>query len=337
VNGLVRTVLGDVDPGELGRVDYHEHLFQVSPLLPGDELDDEAASLAEGSDLLASGFETMVDATPLGLGRRPAAIRRISEQSGLGVVLTTGMHRREHYADGHPLLGLSTDQLAAAFLRDLTVGAAEPGETGDRDGPMAGVLKAATGYWRIDDHSSRALHAVADAHAETGAPVMVHLEHGTAAFEVLAALERGGVRADRVALAHIDRNPDAGLHVELAATGAYLGYDGAARAREWPDSVILECLRRTVEGGGGDRLLLGGDVARRTRYLAYGGIPGLRQLGDRFVPRMVATIGQEAVDRIQRTNAASWLVWHHYLFDRLLCAKGRFRPEVAPIRRMYVL
>ena len=29
----VRTVLGDIEPGELGPTDYHEHLFQVSPLL----------------------------------------------------------------------------------------------------------------------------------------------------------------------------------------------------------------------------------------------------------------------------------------------------------------
>ena len=34
--GVVRTVRGDVAPGSLGRVNYHEHLFQVTPLLPGD-------------------------------------------------------------------------------------------------------------------------------------------------------------------------------------------------------------------------------------------------------------------------------------------------------------
>jgi len=39
-----RTVLGDRPAGELGHVDYHEHLFQVSPLLVGDELTDETNS-----------------------------------------------------------------------------------------------------------------------------------------------------------------------------------------------------------------------------------------------------------------------------------------------------
>ena len=76
MSALVRTVLGDIDPALLGRVDYHEHLFQVSPLLPGDELDDERASGEEATLLQASGFEAMVDATPFGLARDPAALAR---------------------------------------------------------------------------------------------------------------------------------------------------------------------------------------------------------------------------------------------------------------------
>ena len=53
--------------------------------------------------------------------------------------------------------------------------------------------------------------------------VMVHLEHGSAAFEVLALLADNGVPAAATVLAHIDRNPDPGLHAEIAAAGAYLG------------------------------------------------------------------------------------------------------------------
>ena len=32
MTGFVRSATGDLDPGRLGNVDYHEHLFQVSPL-----------------------------------------------------------------------------------------------------------------------------------------------------------------------------------------------------------------------------------------------------------------------------------------------------------------
>lgn len=316
MRGQVRTVTGDVEPDALGTVNYHEHLFQRSPLLPGDDLDDEDASGREASELRDSGFAALVDATPLGLGRRPDAIRRISRATGLTVVMTTGVHRREHYASDHPLLSASEDELAAAFLRDLTLGAAEGLAAGSSDpepdqdaAPRAGVLKVGLGYWRIDDAARRAIAAVGIAHRATGAPVMVHLEHGTAAHEALDALGAAGVDADRVALAHIDRNPDPGLHIELAARGAFLGYDGAARARDWPDSVLIDCLTETARRGGTDRVLLGGDVARATRYRAYGGIPGLHYLGERFVPRLRDAAGDDIVDGVLRRNPAAWLTW----------------------------
>jgi phosphotriesterase-related protein len=72
----VRTVLGDLPAADLGPTDYHEHLFQASPLLVGDELDSEAASGQEAVLLRESGFTTMVDATPLGLGAKPKALAR---------------------------------------------------------------------------------------------------------------------------------------------------------------------------------------------------------------------------------------------------------------------
>ncbi|MET0784044.1 MAG: aryldialkylphosphatase, partial [Leifsonia flava] len=152
---FVRTVLGDVPAGDLGRVNYHEHLFQVSPLLPGDELTDERASQDEAAALAASGFDTMVDATPLGLGRDPAAVARISSATGLTVVATTGAHRDAHYAADFWLRDLDAAGLTALFLDDLVTGMpARDGSTDRAVGPggeavRAGVLKAGIDYWAI--------------------------------------------------------------------------------------------------------------------------------------------------------------------------------------------
>lgn len=299
---VVRTVTGDLAPDELGPTDYHEHLFQISPLLPGEELDDERASGTEAAALRQSGATAMVEATPLGLGRDPAAAARISRATGLHIVHTTGVHRHEHYAPDDPLLAHSAEQLHTLFRRELLE---EMSDTGVR----AGLVKAGVGLWSIDPFERRALDAAGGLAAELGVPLMVHLEHGSAAHEVLDLLTAVGCPADRVALAHLDRNPDPVLHAELAARGAYLGYDGAARHQRWPDSVLVDCLAATVAAGGGERVLLGGDVARRSRYTAYGGMPGLAYLFDRFLPRVRAAIGPDAADAVLRANPARWLAW----------------------------
>jgi phosphotriesterase-related protein len=310
----VRTALGDVDTAELGRVDYHEHLFQVSPLLPEDDLDDERASGEEAAALAASGFEAMVDATPTGLGRRPAAAARIAATAGLHVVLSTGAHREEHYGDGHPLLSRSERQLAEAFRADVVDGLrqedrpdAAPALDPAGRPVRAGLLKAGIGYWRITPFEHRVLAAVASVHAATGAPGMVHLEHGSAGFELLEVLTAAGVPAAAIVLAHVDRAPDPGLHADLAAAGAYLGYDGWARYREWPDSVLVACVARAIELGAAERILLGGDVARRSRYIAYGGMPGLAYLGHRALPALRAEVGEAAVRAMLVDNPARLL------------------------------
>ncbi|MFC5823628.1 phosphotriesterase family protein [Nonomuraea insulae] len=301
----MRTVLGDVPPGELGAVDCHEHLFQVSPLLPGEELDDEERSGQEAALLRAAGIAAMIDATPIGLGRDLAALARVSARTGLAVIASTGVHREAHYPEGHWLRELSAEQLSRRFVRELTTGLAD----GADGAPIrAGQIKTGIGYWSISTFERRVLEAAAVAYGETGAPIMVHLEHGSAGFEVLAVLGAAGVPASRVTLAHIDRNPDPGLHAEFAAAGAYLEYDGMARHREWPDSMLIDCLLAAAGRGAASRLLLGGDVARRTRYVAYGGMPGLAYLPERFVPRLRAA-DPDLAHQILVDNPARYLTW----------------------------
>lgn len=313
---MIRTALGDIEPSELGRTDYHEHLFQVSPLLPGDELDDEERSGEEARLLHDAGMDAMVDATPIALGRNPEAVARICELTGMHVVLTTGAHRFAHYRAGHWLVNLSSERLAARFRSDLVDGLpvrdeqkGAPAASGpDGDPVRAGMLKAGINYWEIGVFEQRVLEAVSLAHAETGAPVMVHLESGSAAFEVLDRLASLDVSADRVVLAHVDRNPDPGLHRELAATGAYLGYDGMARHVRGPDSALLDLIEE-VATTAGDHIVLGGDVARRTRYVAYGGMPGLAYLPRRFLPRLVDRIDDKLVHAILVGNPRRLLAW----------------------------
>ncbi len=302
---IVRTVLGDCKPSELGRTNVHEHLLMRSQLLRGDELDDVERSTAEAVELRNAGMDALVELTPIGLGRDPLNVAKIAEASGLRIVLATGIHRQAHYAPEHWVHRVTTDQLAELFVRDIVQGCDGADYSGPLERPTsirAGIIKTGAGYWSISPLERRVLEAAGAAHVRTGAPVACHLEMGTAAWQVLEILRAAGVPAQRVMLSHVDRNPDPGLHAELAAAGCYLGYDGMARAKYWPDSTLLDCIMQVAERGGAGRILLGGDVGRRSSFRAYGGLPGMAYLPQRFIPRLRERGGEELVRHLLVTN-----------------------------------
>lgn len=211
-----------------------------TPVLPGEQLDDRHRSGAEAESLRAAGIDALVELTTLGLGRDPDGLREISARSGLRIVMATGVQREAHHPPGDPLRETPADALADRLVADIEVGV---------DGVRAGVIKVGAGYWSVSKFERRTIEAAGQAHRRTGAAVVCHLELGTAALEVLALLEAAGVPPSRVALAHMDRNPDPALHQEVAAAGAFVGYDGWARPKHHPDSALLACLLAVAEGG----------------------------------------------------------------------------------------
>ena len=64
---------------------------------------------------------------------------------------------------------------------------------------------------------------------------------------------------------------------------------------------------RAAELGASERLILGGDVARRTRFVAYGGLPGMGYLGTRVIPRLIRTGHSELVRAALVANPARLL------------------------------
>ena len=51
---IVRTVLGDIAPADLGPCDAHEHLFLDTPAQPGEEFLDRDKAIKEARSLTAA-------------------------------------------------------------------------------------------------------------------------------------------------------------------------------------------------------------------------------------------------------------------------------------------
>jgi predicted metal-dependent phosphotriesterase family hydrolase len=278
---FVRTVSGDVPATDLGVTNSHDHLFLRTPALPGQELDDVAAATSEARAFVAAGGQTIVQWTPRGLGRLRWELGAISQAAGVRIVSATGRHRGVHYppvAADEPV-----DALATRFVADLAPGVGQ-----------SGLIKVGTGYHHLDVFERTSLEAAAIAHQKTGAPIGIHLERGTAGELVLAVLFGHGVPASSIMLGHVGRNPDDGYLLELAASGAYLCFDGPSQANHPTDWRTPACMAALAERGHLDQLLVGGDTTTATARSVTAG-PGMPGLLTDFRHRVE-----------QCTDAASW-------------------------------
>ncbi|RRQ76610.1 phosphotriesterase [Streptomyces griseofuscus] len=286
---VIRTVLGDIRPQELGVCDAHDHLFLRSRQLPGRELDDVAAARAELEAFRTVGGAAVVQWTPHGMGRRAADLATLSRATGVHLVCATGLHQAPHVAP--ELLEGLRGRLAEVFVTELTEGI---GTSGVR----AGLIKVAGGFHTLDAHARWTMAAAAEAHHATGAPIAVHLELGTGALDVLDLLcGELGVPGDRVILGHLNRFPDPVTQRQAAAAGCWLAFDGPSRTHHATDWQMPAGTRALAEAGFGDRLLLGGDTVTAGARSVDGG-PGMPYLLRRLRPRLAAELGTELVDRI---------------------------------------
>ncbi|MEU5440030.1 phosphotriesterase [Streptomyces griseofuscus] len=286
---VIRTVLGDIRPQELGVCDAHDHLFLRSRQLPGRELDDVAAARAELEAFRTVGGAAVVQWTPHGMGRRAADLATLSRATGVHLVCATGLHQAPHVAP--ELLEGLRGRLAEVFVTELTEGI---GTSGVR----AGLIKVAGGFHTLDAHARWTMTAAAEAHHATGAPIAVHLELGTGALDVLDLLcGELGVPGDRVILGHLNRFPDPVTQRQAAAAGCWLAFDGPSRTHHATDWQMPAGTRALAEAGFGDRLLLGGDTVTAGARSVDGG-PGMPYLLRRLRPRLAAELGTELVDRI---------------------------------------
>lgn len=291
------TVLGPIAPSELGPTDAHEHLFLSTPAQPDDTLADLDRALAELRDGAASGLGAVVDLTPIGLGRQPEQLRAAAEASGVTVIGATGYHRDAHYAVGDWVFAASENELAERVIADIREGM-------DGSSVRAGVIKGGASLDGPSAAEQRRLASIAAAAGATGAAVVVHTEAGTGGPGIVKLLTREGLVADRITLAHLDRNPDRALHTSLAGAGVNLVYDTIGREKYGPDSARIDLIVDMVEAGFGNQLMLGLDLGRRSYHRSYGGNPGLRHLMTSFVPALRQRVAEAAVQAMLVANPA---------------------------------
>lgn len=333
ISGKVMTVNGPVSPEKLGITLPHEHIFiNFAPLdhivpEPTDinvlskERNPQAItyypdSLAEILRFKNASGGTIVDVSNFGLSRDPNALKKVSDESGLNVVMGAGVYMRPFYPKD--MDKVTVQQLTDIIVDDITKGAQGTniragiiGEVGLGDFSTPDVLI---------DNEIKSVTASARAARLTGAPISFHtFITERAANQVLDMVAKEGVDLNHVIMSHVGGSPSFSIDalVKLIDRGVYVERDflaqkpgspmGGSSAQEVADWVVALASR-------GDkyvkRILLSHDICLQDQLQMNGG-GGYTYILEQVVPLLKGRLSQDAINDILINNPQRALTFGH--------------------------
>jgi phosphotriesterase-related protein len=301
-SGELITTLGRKRPNDLGMILPHEHIFLDlrrwnEPGYGEAEVEHVIAAMApEIKRARDAGVTLIVETTPVGVGRRPDILQRLSATTGFPVVLATGCY-------GEPWTPPWVHAASETALADWMIG--ELTQKIEGSDAQANWIKVSVSDDGLTPTETKVFRAAGKAGLETKSTIGSHTVRGTVALGQLELLETLGVPLERFIWFHTNREPDFRFHLEAARRGAWIEYDGIGRPppKGGPDEMYVDLVLRALDAGLGDRLLLshdrlGYDPATRNVWE-----PSYDFMNKVFVPKLAtARVGGDTIKQITHDN-----------------------------------
>lgn len=252
----VQTVTGPCAASELGFTLVHEHLLLSNwnnriadpQWLPYDK----AISFIEPviADAKAAGVDTLVDCTPLNLGRDSQLLLDISRHTGMKIIATTGIYVDE---DGW-LAQIAEENLLKFLLREIQEGT-------QGTSVRCGAIKCATDRFGFTPINKKVLRVCGRASAQTGVPIITHCrpENTRQGLFQQDIFEEEGADLRRVLIGHFREGDPIDYAENVMRRGSYLGIDQMNfNAHHLPFN--LELIAELVQRGWREHLMLSHDA-----------------------------------------------------------------------------
>ncbi|WP_339210707.1 phosphotriesterase-related protein [Aeribacillus sp. FSL K6-8210] len=330
---FVQTVQGKVDSKDLGITLMHEHLYidrshlwedpngptkqfadqpvsmgilgklRLNPYSNKDNglMIDEEVAVKEALEFYYAGGKTIVDVTPVGIGRDPRALYRLSRRTGLNIIMGCGYYLENSMPSY--VKDWSIEEIENDILSDLEVGI-------DGTDIKAGIIGEIGISPDMTELEVRVLRAAARAQKKTGHVLTIHLpgweRYG---HKVLDIVEKEGGSVHKTILGHMNPSMnDVEYQTSLAKRGAFLEYDMIGMDLLFPegqspsDEENAKAIIHLIEKGYGESLLLSQDVFLKICLKTYGGW-GYSHILENFVPRLRKMgVSQEEIDTLLIDN-----------------------------------
>jgi phosphotriesterase-related protein len=229
-------------------------------------------------------------------------LRRISEGSGVRIIMGAGWYRERVYpAFIHER---DTNDLADLIVTDIMRGA-------DGTDVRAGIIgEIGTERKHITPAEERVFRAAARAQRRTGACVMTHTTHfGELAMEQIALLREENVPPNRIAISHLGDRHDTKQLLRIAREGVFVSVDNIGYVGNGypPDEVRMRNVSLLIAEGFLAQVVLGGDICQKSHLAAYGG-KGYAHVPRCFLPLLRANgVREEAILQMTVANPARML------------------------------
>lgn len=273
-------------------------------------LTDEDVAVKELTFFKNAGGNTVVDASLPGIGRDPKGLKRISEKTGLNIIMGTGFY----VGQTHPAsLGQMTDeQIGDLMVKELQEGV---------DGICAGYIGEIGISEIFDDKERRVLRAAAVAHKKTGAAINVHINPWTTnGLEAADILLYAGVKPESICISHVDVENREDYIYALLKKGVYVEFDNFGKEyyirREVRnsgygcfvhDTQRVSLVKKLIADGYLNQILLTCDLCLKNLLHCYGGW-GYDHVLTNIVPMMEDEgITNEQIHTMLVDNPANWL------------------------------
>ena len=286
------TVTGEIPVDQLGVTSAHEHLYCDISVSSGNKdniLTDVSLIVRELEYYRKAGGQSIIEVTPVDLGRDPVQLKAISEESGVQLISGIAFYAQNTYPDW--VRRAAVDQIADYFVNEIEEGtngvrAALIGELGSHNEPKPN----ASGY-KLQELEVLVFRAAAGAQRRTGVPISTHACLGRAGHAQLEVLEQAGADIEKVVIGHCDAHwhkdmeKDMEYYLPILERGAYCGFDMIGWKEWMPDDIRAERIAALIKLGYESQLLLGTDTCRLSQLHENGG-RGFDFLQTSFLPRL---------------------------------------------------
>ncbi|XP_038057803.1 phosphotriesterase-related protein-like [Patiria miniata] len=347
LKGKILTVLGPIDPVDLGYTLSHEHLyadftcyyeeptcdkarakckwpitmdnlywlrqnpysFRNSCLL----MNEDSALIDELLYLKENGCQSVVEQTIYGLDRNVGKLVDFSKASGVNIIAGTGYY----YASTHPteVNGMTQEEVERLLTSDILEGA-------DGSAGRCGLIGEIGCSWPMTANERKILRATASVQSQLGCPVSIHPgADARSPEEAVRVLQEAGAQVDKIVMCHLDTSFFAQESLlEFAELGTLLEFDffgtEVAHCQYNPeidsmnDGQRIQMIKCLVEEGLEDRVVISHDFHGRHQMMKYGG-HGLSHISLHVLPKMRARgLSQDVIDKFMKTNPQRWLTFN---------------------------